>query len=132
LTLLDPFILDLPENTRGVEMIRTQKIIEVMWSIGMPTNDARFANVYRAAVKVGLNDAQAFELTKEAYYAAKGYDFMLAGDGQPIFTDKCGLRRETIKRNALEHPQGKCAEDLAAENEGRPSRWGTEEFHRAG
>jgi hypothetical protein len=37
----------------------------------------------------------------------------------------------TEGRNAMANPTGKCAEELAARMEGRPSRWDTPEFHRA-
>ena len=101
-------------------MVRTSKIISVMWALGMPTHDAKFANIYRAGLKAGLTEAQAFELTKEAYYAAKQYDWQL-----PIG----GLQRATREANAAQFPQGKCAEDLLAQREGRKSRWGTPAFH---
>ena len=103
-------------------MIRTSKIIEVMWAMGMPTSDDKFANVYRAAIKAGLNDQQAFALVKDAYNAAKGYEWSLS-EGH--------LKLAPQKRHAVEFPMGKCAEDLRAIAEGRPSRWGTPEFHRA-
>lgn len=111
--------------------IQTRQIIETMWALGMPTNDARFANIYRAAIKAGLDEDQAFALTKDAYYAVKGYEFELAGAGESPSKDKCRLRLATMRRQAREFPDGKCAEDLAAERENRPSRWGTAEFHHA-
>jgi hypothetical protein len=41
----------------------TRTIVSIMWAMGMPTTDARFANIYRAAVKAGLTDGQAFAPT---------------------------------------------------------------------
>jgi len=103
-------------------MIRTQSIISMMWAMGMPSNDARWANIYRAAVKAGLNDAQAFELTKDAYNASNLYDWKLA--------EGSGIHRTTRETHAAIFPQGKCAEELNAAKEGRKSLWGSPEFHR--
>jgi hypothetical protein len=102
--------------------VYTRKIREQMWAMGMPTHDARFANIYRAAIKAGLTDGQAFALTKDAYYAANGYEWQLANGSR--------LHVQTMKAEAARFPNGKCAEELRAQAEGRPSRWGMPEFHR--
>jgi hypothetical protein len=104
-------------------MVRTRRIIEIMWAMGMPTQDDRFANLYRAALKAGLNNGQAFALVKDAYNAAKGYTWNLP--------EGSGIHLRTQQRNAEENPNCKDAEDLLAIKEGRPSRWGTPEFHAA-
>jgi hypothetical protein len=103
--------------------IRTQSIIASMWAQGMPATDARFAHVYRAAIKAGLTSLQATALVKDAYLAARGYEWKLSQGS--------ALHHATQVAQAALHPQGKCAEDLLAAREGRASRWGTEEFHRA-
>lgn len=117
----------------------TRRLQAVLWAQGKPTSPVeakKVADVYRAALKLGLTPSQAFELTKDAYNAAKGYEWLLAGgdEGEAsvknIFRQGCGLRRETVRAQAALHPRGKCAEDLAAALEGRASRWGTEAFHR--
>lgn len=103
--------------------VHTRRIQATMWAMGMPTSDARFADIYRAALKAGLTDGQAFELTKAAYDAANHYVWKLP--------EGSGLHRETEKAEAERSPFGKCAEDIAARAEGRPSRWGTPAFHSA-
>ncbi len=103
--------------------VRTQKIVSLMWALGMPHNGPEYANVVRAGVKAGLSYDQAFQLVNDAYNASKGYAWNLA-KGSP-------LCEATRRRNAEEHPNGKDAEDLMAEREGRPSRWGTVDFHKS-
>ena len=106
--------------------IYTRRITEALWALGMPTSGdecARFADVYRAARKAGLTDGQAFAITKEAYDAAHLYEWKLA-TGTP-------LHHATQEAHATAFPSGKCAEDLSAQREGRPSRWGTPAFHAA-
>ena len=107
-------------------MVSTRKIQEKMWAMGMPSSDARYANVVRAGMKAGLDFDQAFALAKAAYNASKGYSWKLIEGPH-----SGSLYDATRARNAMEHPNGKDAEDLLAEREGRPSRWGTPEFHRS-
>lgn len=95
-----------------MDKVYTRKIITAMWAMGMPSEGPKFANIYRAAIKAGLSKDQAFALTKDAYYAAKGYEWELAGDGEAPYKDKCRLRLATIKREAALFPNGKCAEML--------------------
>lgn len=98
-----------------------------MWALGMPASNEeakRFAAVYRAAIKVGMNDGEASGMARMSYDIAKGYTWKVAEDAQIV-------ERHVKQKNAAEHPHGKDAEDLAAEREGRPSRWGTPEFHRS-
>lgn len=102
--------------------IYTKQIVSLMWERGFPCTDARYANIVRAGIKAGLNLDQAFMLALDAFKASHGYSFDLPKGS--------GLYEATRRRNAAEHPNGKDAEDLAAEREGRPSRWGTPEFHR--
>ncbi len=101
--------------------IRTAKIVEYMWNTGRPHHGPEFANVYRALIKAGLDDAQASQMVKIAFDAAKGYTWLLPQGSL--------VQLATMRRNAAQHPNGKDAEDLAALEEGRPSRWGTPEFH---
>jgi len=105
-------------------VIFTRKIQAAMWALGMPTSDAKLANVYRAAVTAGLTDKQAFELTKLAYLASRRYEWEIDRGAQR-------LHRATLEAEAKDHPRGASAETLLAEAEGRPSRWGTPEFHRS-
>jgi hypothetical protein len=102
--------------------IYTRKIIATMWALGRPSTDARWANLFRAARAAGLNEQQAMSLTCEAYDAAHLYVWKIDG---------YALKSATRARDAQEHPRGKSAEEIAAELEGRPSRWGTLEFHKA-
>lgn len=95
--------------------VKTKEVIEKMWAMGMPSNDDRYANVLRALLKAGLTQDQAFALVKDSYHASNGYSFNLM-KGTPIY-------EATRRRNAEEFPEGKDAEDLKAEREGRPSRW---------
>lgn len=41
------------------------------------------------------------------------------------------IKNSAERLHAQKYPHGKCAEDIAARREGRPSRWGTREFHAA-
>ena len=98
-----------------------------MWALGMPTSNEqakRFAVIYRTSIKAGMSEKQASMLIRSAYDAAQGYTWKLAEDAR-------FLERATKERNATTHPNGKDAEELAAERDGRASRWGTQEFHRA-
>ncbi len=104
-----------------------RKLQSWMWALGMPTSNdeaKRFAAVYRAAVKVGMTDGEASAMVRLSFHASKGYAWEVGQDAQI-------LERHVKIKNATEHPNGKDAEELAAEREGRPSRWGTPEFHRA-
>lgn len=109
-------------NSRNKAKVNTRKIVETMWAMGMPSRGREYADIVRAAMRAGLSYDQAFALARDAYHASKGYSFNLAEGSQ--------LHAATRRRNAEQHPNGKDAEDLAAEREGRPSRWGTAEFHR--
>jgi len=100
----------------------TRRIHGWMWALGMPTHDARYADIIRAALRAGLDEKQACHLAKLAFSAAEGYTWQLP-EGSHI-------QRATKERNAAEHPNGRDAEELAAEREGRLSRWGTPEFHQ--
>lgn len=111
----------------NAKRIYTKRIQEFMWAGGRPatgTKSTNLANVYRALIAAGLDDKQAAAVLRLTYDAAEGYTWQLP--------DGSHLRRATQERNAAKHPNGKDAEDLAADREGRPSRWGTPEFHRAG
>ncbi len=101
--------------------ISTRKVRETMWAMGMPCNDARYVNIMRSLIKAGLNEDQAYAIVKESYNAANGFTFNL--------TEGTQIHRATRRKNAANHPNGKDAEDIKAEMEGRASRWGTPEFH---
>lgn len=103
--------------------IYTRRIVESMWASGRPTTDAKFANVYRALLAAGLDDKQASAMVRQAFDAAQGYTWLLPAGSH--------IHLATQARNAATHPNGKDAEDLKAAQEGRPSRWGTPEFHNA-
>lgn len=111
--------------TQGkTKRVRTRAIIDAMCAGGRPTRpteDAKFANIYRALLKAGLTDRQAFAIVRDAYDAERGYEWLLV-QGSP-------LHRATQEVQAERHPNGKCAEDLRAAHEGRASRWGSREFH---
>lgn len=111
------------------------KLQSLLWSLGMPTNVAEakaLAGVYRNAIKSGCDEKQAFAIVKITRQAANRYTWCVdpknSGNNANAYYM---LWRATQERNAVEHPNGKDAEDLAAMREGRPSRWGTPEFHRA-
>ena len=110
----------------SIRRVVTSKIRTFMWSLGMPLPAERathFADIYRAALKAGLDEKQASQFIKLAYYAAEGFTWEISPGAER-------LERATKERNAERHPNGKDAEELRAEREGRPSRWGTPEFHR--
>lgn len=77
-----------------------------------------------AAIKAGIDLNVAFQLGMLAYYAD---DLSI----ECVERTARAMVDSAKKRHAEKFPQGKCAEDLAALREGRPSRWGTPEFHRA-
>lgn len=79
--------------------ITRQLIISRMWAAGMPCNDHRFADVYFAARKAGLDNAQAYAMAAAAFHAAKGY------------VDNLGrstnwLRVATLEKKAADAPVG--------------------------
>lgn len=104
-----------------------RKLQGIMWALGMPMRDetARIVGrIFRDALRLGLTNGQATALVRIAYAAREGYTWRIPEDAGI-------MKYHTQIRNAAEHPNGKDAEDLAAAREGRPSRWGTPEFHRA-
>lgn len=114
------------------DMRISTKVQETMWAGGHPTSTYEkrgpraaqcYADIYRNLIKLGCTPAQATAITIEAFDAAQCYTFNFR-EGTPIHL-------ATQARGAVEHPNGKDAEDRAAAIEGRPSRWGTPEFHHA-
>ena len=89
-------------------------------SVGCPNAKPE---VVAAAVKAGHNLDTAFKVAILAHYMDE-----LSMD---CVERTCRAIVDSVEReHAKKHPHGKCAEDIAARIEGRPSRWGTPEFHR--
>lgn len=79
--------------------------------------------VAAALIKAGHSIDTAFKLAMLAYYMDDLSMHCVERTCKAIVDS-------TEKKNAEKHPHGKCAEDIAARREGRPSRWGTQDFHR--
>lgn len=81
------------------------------------------AEVAAAAIKAGHTPETALKIAMLAFY--------MDDLSMDCIERTCGAITRSAERNhAKKFPNGKCAEDLAARLEGRPSRWGTADFHR--
>ena len=86
-----------------------KKVQSLMWAFGRPTlnEDAkRFAGVYRAGLKAGLTDGQAWALVSLAFDAASGYTWQIEQGGK-------ALEHHVRLENARKFPNGKDAAELA-------------------
>lgn len=104
-----------------------KKLQTLMSAIGMhaSTEQAKqFADIYRSSVKAGMTDGQAYAMVKLAYNATNGYTWEISKSADI-------LEYHVKQENARKYPNGRDAEDLLAQKENRPSRWGTPEFHIA-
>lgn len=111
-------------NAAGRVTISASAIKSHLSARGCPNADAQ---VVIALIRSGAQPGEALQLAMLAYY----------------YTDKHGPSMHCIDRmfSAIKYaaeskdmqmfPSGKTAEEVAARREGRPSRWGTPEFHRA-
>lgn len=90
-------------------------------AVGCPNANVEIAV---AAIKAGTDPTLAMQLAMLAYYAS---ELMI----EPIDRVSSAIRYSAESAHAEKFPNGKCAEDRAARREGRSSRWGTPEFHRA-
>jgi hypothetical protein len=75
------------------------KIREQMWGAGMPSTDDKYADVFFAGLKAGLDQDQAFALACQAFSASRTYVDNLARHAN-------WLRRATLERKAAESPVG--------------------------
>lgn len=75
------------------------KIMERMWDAGMPSNDAKYADVFFTARKAGLDDHQAFAMACQAFSASRGYV-------ENLGRHSGWLRRATLERKANDSPVG--------------------------
>ncbi len=80
--------------------ILRRPIVERMAAQGRPAPDNEFADVYVAAIRAGLSEAQAAALAALAYDAAHNYSWHLP-DG--------ALRMATRQCQADQHPNGQWA-----------------------
>jgi hypothetical protein len=106
-------------NARGA--VSLAAIAERFSAYGCPLADPKVA---AALIKAGHEYGLAINLAMLAHYAK---------DLSVDCVDRTAnaIRRGVESQHATKFPRGKCAEDMAARREGRPSRWGTAEFHRA-
>lgn len=111
----------LPDIIRPNGSISRAAIATRFSAVGCPHGKV---DVTVAAIKAGIDLNVAFQLGMLAYYAD---DLSI----ECVERTASAMVHSAKKRHAEKFPQGKYAEDLAAEREGRPSRWGTPEFHRA-
>lgn len=103
--------------------ITLRRLNEALWNSGHPSTDLKFARIAFAAIKAGLDERAALLIAAKAFDAAKLYVWKFEND--------YAMHSHLERISAAQHPNGKCAEDIAARREGRPSRWGTAEFHAA-
>lgn len=83
-----------------MKRIFTRTIQTGMWAAGRPTQGPEFANLYRAALKVGLNERQATALVQEAFDASKCHEWKL-GQGTALqLHTQARLADELKARNA--------------------------------
>ncbi len=86
--------------------------------------------VMAAMIKAGLDVNTAFRLTILASHIEGHHFDAKNGPDFDCVKEICQIIiSEAEGEHAKRHPTGKCAEDLAARIERRPSRWGTREFH---
>ncbi len=111
----------LPDIIRANGSISRAAIATRFSAVGCPHGKVE---VTVAAIKAGIDLNVAFQLGMLAYYAN---DLSI----ECIERTTRGMLHSAKMRHAEKFPHGKYAEDLAAEREGRSSRWGTPEFHRA-
>jgi hypothetical protein len=111
----------LPAIVRPNGSISRAALVTRFSAVGCPHGNV---DVTVAAIKSGVDLNVAFQLGMLAYYANEMSTDCIERTCRHI-------TRTAEKRHAEKFPQGKCAEDLAAAREGRPSRWGTPEFHGA-
>lgn len=114
-------IQKLPVIVRANGSISRTAIAGRFSAVGCPHGKV---DVTVAAIKAGVDINVAFQLGMLAYYAD---DLSISC----IERTTRAMLHHAERRHAEKFPQGKCAEDLAALREGRASRWGTAEFHRA-
>jgi len=113
-------VVKLPPIIRANGSISRAAIATRFSAVGCPHGKV---DVTVAAIKAGIDINVAFQLGMLAYYAND-----LSIDA--LERTQRAMLHSAEKRHAEKFPHGKCAEDLAALREGRPSRWGTPEFHR--
>ncbi len=111
----------LPDIIRANGSISRAAIATRFSAVGCPHGKV---DVTVAAIKAGIDLNVAFQLGMLAYYAN---DLSI----ECIDRTTSAMLRSAKKRHAEKFPRGKYAEELAAQTEGRPWRWGTPEFHRA-
>lgn len=114
----------LPDIVRKNGSISRSAIACRLSSVGCPHGNV---DVAVAVLKTGGTQTEALHLAMLAsYYSDKN------GPSMDCLERMCnGIQRAAEQKNAQMHPTGKSAEDLAARREGRESRWGTADFHRA-
>lgn len=111
----------LPDIIRANGSISRAAIATRFSAVGCPHGKVE---VTVAAIKAGIDLNVAFQLGMLAYYAN---DLSI----ECIERTSSAMLRSAKKRHAEQFPRGKYAEELAAQTESRPCRWGTPEFHRA-
>jgi hypothetical protein len=112
------------------ERIIRSQVRGAMWEAGRPCNDNRYAEIYVACIRAGLSDRAALNLAMQAHDVAEGYTWKFEPERHENVLPR-QLHRIVKQENAIRSPNGKDAEELAAEREKRASRWGNPEFHHA-
>jgi|SRR5882762_15101 len=111
----------LPAIVRANGSVSRAALVTRFSAVGCPHGKV---DVTVIAIKAGIDINVAFQLGMLAYYAD---DLFIDCIERTTRT----MLRSAEKRHAEKFPHGKCAEDIAARRENRPSRWGTPEFHAA-
>jgi len=108
----------LPEIVRKNGSVNKAAVKIRLCAVGCPNAKAEIAV---AAIKAGHSITVALQIAMLAYYAD---DLMV-----DCIERTCNaIKANAERKHADKFPLGKCAEDIAARRERRPSRWGTPEY----
>lgn len=113
-------VVKFPEIIRKNGSVNRAALAMRFSSVGCPNAKPEVA---AALIKAGHSIDTAFKVAMLAYY--------MDDLSMDCVERTCkAITDSTERKHAERHPNGKCAEDIAARREGRPSRWGTPDFHR--
>lgn len=114
-------------NEQKTKRVTRAHLAQLLHLNGCGPSNAPIANIAFAMMKAGLDEYLALQLARLAHYANEGFVWKFSTEeGNPVWPIHYHMEREHAKRN----PNGKCAEDILARAEKRPSRWGTRDFHQ--
>lgn len=114
------------QHTTKTKRITRAHLAAALHVNGCGPSNKPITDIAFAMVKAGLDEYLALQFARLAHYANEGYTWKFdPAEGNPLWP----IHHYIQRKNAAANPRCKDAEDLAAELEKRPSRWGTAEFH---